>query len=398
MGMGSYKAHGMQGTLVAPDWPPLTLAEADGLLRRFPQAAGAERLLSVSPRPFSAGSLVATAGEAGGLGRVFVKRHSKLIRDREELLEEHRLIAHLAEHCDRVQPVLADNDGETAIEFGDWTYEVHPAAQGTDVYQERQSWTPFLSAGHAHAAGRAMAAMHRAAGDYDEPARKTRQLVTSWTIFGPQAGPDAVERMERYLEARPLLRRYAELRNWRSAFADLLLPLYAELGPWLDYLEPIWTHNDFHPSNLTWSNSEDGAEVTGIIDFGLADRTTAMHDVATAIERSMIEWLRMDDGGAELVHYDHLFALLAGYEELSPVSYEQARGMVALLPLVHCEFALSETDYFLSVLHSEEKAYLAYEGYFLAHTAWFNSRQGQGLLDHLRQWAERHARAAGGGQ
>ncbi len=68
-----------------------------------------------------------------------------------------------------------------------------------------------------------------------------------------------------------------------------------------------------------------------------------------------------------------------------------------MLPLVHCEFALSETDYFLSILNSREKAALAYEGYFVAHTRWYGSAQGRALLEHLKRWAEERPRARGGG-
>ena len=64
--------------------------------------------------------------------------------------------------------------------------------------------------------------------------------------------------------------------------------------------------------------------------------------------------------------------------------------MVALLPLVHAEFALSEADYFLRVLKSQEKADLAYIGYFLGHARWFNSDAGKRLLNHLHSWAESH--------
>ena len=69
------KAHGLQGSLEEADWAPLTLPEVDSLLRRYPQAGGAERLLSRSPRPFSAASVVATPA-----GAVFVKRHARLTR------------------------------------------------------------------------------------------------------------------------------------------------------------------------------------------------------------------------------------------------------------------------------------------------------------------------------
>lgn len=411
------KTHGLQGSLEEADWPPLTLAEVDSLLRRYPQAGGAERLLSRSPRPFSAASVVETSA-----GAVFVKRHARAIRDREGLLEEHRLIAHLALELEGevsratespsvspslVQAILADRDGETAIAEDEWTYEVHPLARGVDVYEQALSWTPFLSSAHARAAGHAMATLHRAAVSYQGPTRKTQQLVTSFTIF---AGPDLEDlsgsyksddgpfrRMRDYLDRRPMLQEYAEERDWRGSFDELFLPLYRDLDPWLVYLRPLWTHNDFHASNLTWtlSGNED-VQVAGIIDFGLADRTNAVHDLATAIERNVVEWLRMAEPEAHLVHLDHLDALLAGYEELSPLSYEEARALVAMLPLVHCEFALSETDYFLSILNSREKAALAYEGYFVAHAQWFRSGQGRTLLEHLERWAEERPRARGG--
>jgi len=405
----THKTHGLDGSLELPDWPPLTLPEVDAVLRGYPQAGGAVRLLSFSPRPFSAASVVAKP-----VGNVFVKRHHCSVRDREGLREEHRFIAHLAASLDElasepdggldgpntipklVQPVFADLDGNTAVTVGDWIYEVHPLAMGKDLYEQALSWTPFLTSSHACAAGRGLARLHRASEGYDAPARKTQQLVTSFSIF---AGGDPLELMEDYLEKRPVLREYVEQRDWRGSFDELMLPLFADLAPWLSGLRPLWTHNDFHASNLTWSepsknpnNYNESSQVLGVIDFGLADRTNAVHDIATAIERNIVEWLRMEDSEADIVHLDHLDALLAGYEEISPLSYEEARALVAMLPLVHCEFALSETDYFLSILRSEEKAYLAYEGYFLAHTRWFGSVQGQRLLAHLAQWAEGQSR------
>lgn len=399
-----HRAHGLQGSLEAPDWPRLTLTEANTLLRRYPLAGGAEWLVSHSPRPFSAASVVATPH-----GRVFVKRHHRAVRDREGLLDEHRLIAYLRGRCgDLIAPVLADGDGETAVAVGDWTYEVHAPARGLDIYEQALSWTPFLSSGHAHSAGRALAQLHQASEGYEAPARKARQLVTSFTIFAGNgddtAKPDdrvdcnPYKKMDAYLENRPLLRAYAEKRDWRASFDALLIPLYEKLEPRLEYLRPLWTQNDFHASNLMWSGSGADAEVTGVIDFGLADRTNAVYDLATAIERNIVEWLQMDAADADLLHLDHLDAMLAGYGEIRPVSDEEAWALVAMLPLTHCEFALSETDYFLSILHSEERAYLAYEGYFLAHVEWFRGTQGRRLLEHLERWADGVAqRTANGG-
>jgi len=380
-------SHGLAGELESPDWPALTLPEVDSLLRRYPQADGALHIASISPRPFSSASVVETP-----LGRVFVKRHASAVRKRASLLEEHRFAAHLAGRLPGlVQPALADRDGETVTCTDDWTYEVHPLANGVDVYQDALSWTPFHSCAHAHAAGRALAQLHRAAASYDAPPRTLGQLISSYSIF---ASGNPEERLDAYLENRPMLRAYAEQRNWRASLNELFLPFYAKLAPWLGQLRPLWTHNDLHASNLMWSDSDASAHVTGIIDFGLADRTNAVHDLATALERNIVEWLRIDDPSSDVLHLDHLDSLLEGYEELAPLRYEQARALPAMLPLVHSEFALSETDYFLSVLRAPEKAYLAYEGYFLGHAQWFRTAQGRRLLDHLERWAD--ARTRGG--
>ncbi len=107
------KAHGMDGSLVEPDWPPLTLDEVRALLQEFPGLDGPVEILSVSPRPFSAASVV-----SAGKVRVFVKRHPCAVRDRYALIEEHRFLAYLRAHGGAVAPVLETTSGETAIERG----------------------------------------------------------------------------------------------------------------------------------------------------------------------------------------------------------------------------------------------------------------------------------------
>jgi len=374
--------------LEAPDWPPLTLAEADAILRRYPQAGGAQRIVTISPRPFSAASLVETGGGSGQSQLVFVKRHAAAVRSREGLLEEHRLLQYLAQTqwpqgLPKVQAPLADEAGATVQVEGDRVYEVHPAAEGIDLYQDAHSWTPFQSVQHAREAGQALAELHLALKGYDAPARAMQPLVTSWTIFA-SADPEAA--MDAYLAARPALRSYAEERRWRDSMRQLFLPWHARLQAYLPHLKPLWTHNDFHASNLMWSSAEHDAHVTAIVDFGLADRTNAVHDIATAIERNCIEWLRI--GQCEIVHFDQIDALLDGYIDQKPLNALEAGAISAMLPLAHCEFALSETDYYLSILQDNAKAYLGYEGYFLGHAEWFHTEEGAELLQHLSLWAE----------
>jgi Ser/Thr protein kinase RdoA (MazF antagonist) len=383
------KAHGLDGSLVEPDWPPLTLGEVRALLSLFSGCDEPIEILSVSPRPFSAANVVTTKS-----GLVFIKRHHRSVRDREGLLEEHRFMQHLREHGAPVPRVCAASSGETAIESGDWTFEVHEVPAGVDLYEDALSWMPFRSTSHARSAGEALARLHLASRGFDAPRRKTQPLVASFTIFADE-NPNAA--MERYLAARPALAENADAREGCKEALELLALFHAELRPLLPALKPLWTHNDLHASNLLWSDASDDARAVTVIDFGLADRTNAVHDLAQAIERNIVEWLDlMEDSarGEVRVHIDHLEALLDGYESAHPLTDEEAAALAPMTALCHAEFALTEADYFLGVLHSEEKARLASVDYLVGHARWFRGAGGQRLLDAIRGWAEKRERQA----
>jgi Ser/Thr protein kinase RdoA (MazF antagonist) len=383
------KSHGMDGTLVAPDWPPLMLAEVRSLLSEFDGCGEPIEILSVSPRPFSAASVVSTR-----TGQVFIKRHHVRVRDREGLEEEHRFIAYLCAHGAPVPRVLRSDSGEKAIASGEWMYEVHEVPRGLDAYRDAHSWTPFRSLDHARSAGQALAKLHSASRGFDAAARKPRPLVASFTIF---ADPDPEAAMHGYLAARPALAESSHVRLACGQALELLAPFHAELKPLLSALSPLWTHNDLHASNLLWSDESPRAHAVAIIDFGLADRTNAVHDVAHAIERNTVEWLALDDHAANSnsipVHIDSLYALLAEYESVRAFDANEAAALAPIAALCHAEFALSEADYFLGVLHSDEKAAMAYDGWLVGHARWFRSTAGTKLLDDLRRWADRRSRA-----
>lgn len=376
------KAHGMDGSLVEPDWRPLQPSELRMLLRRFPTLDGPAEVISVSPRPLSAAGVVRTRA-----GRVFVKRHHHTVRNREGLVEEHRFMQHLAAAGAQVPRVLGSASGDTAIELGEWTYEIHAVPPGVDLYEEAISWTPFRSTGHARAAGETLARLHLAAQGFPAPRRKPQPLVASFSIF---AAADPAAELEHYLAARPALAEHAEARRCAITALDLLAPFHAELRSLLPALPPLWTHNDLHASNLFWSDNSDEAQATAVIDFGLADRTNAVHDIAQAIERNIVEWLVLvrDSAHPERVpiHFDHLDAMLAGYDRVRRLSNEEAGSLPAMTALCHAEFALSESDYFLGVLRSEKSARMAYYGWLVGHAQWFRGA-GAKLVDALRRWA-----------
>jgi Ser/Thr protein kinase RdoA (MazF antagonist) len=385
------KAHGMDGSAVAPDWAPLAMAEVGALLSRFPNCSGPIEIVSMSPRPFSAASVINTAG-----GRVFIKRHHRDVRDRQGLLEEHRFLQHLHAHGAPVPRVLVDEMGETGIENGEWTYEVHEAPNAVDLYADAVSWTPLRTSAHAYSAGQALARLHRAAEGFDAPRRAPRPLVASFTIF---AADDPASELVRYLAERPALAHHAAVHACAAEALELLAIFHAELQPMLPALKPLWTHNDLHASNLLWSDTGQNARASAIIDFGLADRTNAVHDITHAIERNIVEWLVLVDEPAHLdnvpVHLDHLRALLDGYESLRPLSDEEAAALAPMAALCHAEFALSEADYFLGVLHSEEKARMAYDGWLVGHARWFRSGSGASLLNALCQWSAQRSQLRG---
>jgi Ser/Thr protein kinase RdoA (MazF antagonist) len=377
------KAHGMNGSLVEPDWDPLTIEDVRGLLSRIPSCGVPLSIVRLSPRPFSSACVVEAER-----GPAFIKRHHHRVRDKEGLLEEHRFLMHLHAHGAMVPRVLADVSGETAIEDGDWTFEVHGVPTSADLYGNAVSWTPFRTVRHARSAGAALARLHEAAEGFDAPQRKVRPLVASFTIF---AAESPAAEMERYLAARPALAVNKAVHACSEESLELLAPFYQELRLLLPALKPLWTHNDLHASNMLWSGDGENARAMEIIDFGLSDRTNAIHDLAQAIERNIVEWLVLveDPWHPERVpvHLDHLFALLDGYESVRSLSDEEAASLAPMTALCHAEFALSEADYFLGVLHSEQKARMAYDGWLVGHARWFRDVAGRRLLDALRRWA-----------
>jgi Ser/Thr protein kinase RdoA (MazF antagonist) len=372
-------AHGLGLERVAPDWPPLTWDEVDRLLRLYPEIGGCDRLCWHSPRPFSAACIAAAAP-----GLIFVKRHHRRVRDAASLAPEHRFIAHLRRRGVPVADVLNDKAGQSTPMLGDWVYEVHRVAPGDDIYRDALSWSPFQAPEHAAAAGRALAALHDAASDYEAPARGRAHLLSGFTLL---SSADLLETLAVTIACRPALASYCALHPWRARAQALLLPYHRRLVPFADRFPPLWSHNDWHPSNLLWRSDGGAAEVSAILDFGLADRCAALVDIATAIERSAVDWLRLEQSGAPLVDYAGLDALLDGYRTLRPLSARDGLALAAILPLVHVEFALAEADYFLDVLGAPDKAEIAIDTYLFGHAAWFGTAQGRALLSHLRRRA-----------
>lgn len=372
-------AHGMGAQPVEADWPALQQRDVEQVLQRFPQLGTLQQLGWHSPRPFSAAAQVHT-----DRGELFVKRHHRSVRQPAWLEEEHRFIRHLASHGAPVVSPLTDMQGTSALALGDWTYEVLPRAAGEDLYREALSWTPFLDLHQARSAGAALARLHRAAEGFAASARQAPVLVSNLRFFSQR---DPLQAIEQALPRQPALARYLAGQDWRRTLAELHLPWHRELRPLLAGQPALWTHNDWHASNLLWRAEGGSAEVESVLDFGLSDLTFALFDLATALERNCVPWLELDDGGRAPADLDAVEALLAGYTSQRPLDRNDLFTLKALLPLVHADFALAEVDYFEGIVGSRASADIAYHAFLVGHARWFGDSEGTRLLAHLDRLA-----------
>ena len=380
-GAVGFLAHGMGKEPVEPDWPPLTDGEVSAVLARYGRP-GAVAVSWHSPRPMSAAALVRCFDG----GEVFVKRHHTSVRTAGQLAAEHALAAHLRALGVTVPAVLHLDGGATTVRSGDYLYEVHALAPGIDLYRDVLSWSPFTSLHHARAAGAALGRFHRASASFGLPERPAGVLTSSCAVI---TASDPLAAVARLAARRPGLASYLDRRPWREDLTRYHLPAIGHLAPLLPHLGRLWGHGDWHPSNLTWTAPSPGADVAAVIDLGLANRTFAAHDLAVAIERSAVAWLDLADTGRAEADIPAVDALLDGYDAVRPLTQAELEALPRLLPVVHVEYALSEVEYFASVVPSADNASLAYDTYLIGHTRWFDGPDGSALLSHLRQRAAR---------
>ena len=366
----THEVHGMAGNHEPAAWPALSLAEMRSLLAGYCGIGAPLRITWHSPRPLSAACLVQCANAT-----VFVKRHHHSVRTVATLSEEHRFMQHLRNAGMPIPAVLHDSSGCTARALGNWTYEVHARAAGVDLYRETISWVPLANLPQAHTAGVMLARLHLAAASYAAPQRDTHILVARSELL---CAADPIAALQAQLAQRPQLASYLRQRDWRHELAAVLAPWHAAMQPRLTCQARLWTHGDWHVSNLCWSAADDDADITAVLDFGLSAATFALFDLATAIERNAIGWLHLERG-MSAAHADIAGALIAGYRQQRALDAAAVHLLADCLPLVHLDFALSEVEYF-NALPDRDKPDMAYDTFLRGHAAWFNTPPGRSLL------------------
>jgi Ser/Thr protein kinase RdoA (MazF antagonist) len=365
--------HAMQGGVATPDWRPIDDTDLAVLVLHFPETLRGARIQWHSPRPFAASALLRSDA-----GEYFVKRHDPRVRDEAALLEEHAFLGHLREHHAPVPRVLRDIQGRGAIPTSLGVFEVHERMGGADLYRDAPSWEPVRGPVQARALGRMVARLHLAASGFDAPAREVRPLLAGFEISGAaQLGIALGE----FLGERPALLGFLQAQGLLESLPPALWPWHEALLPHASELAGMWTHSDLHASNLLWA--PDGSVAVAVFDFGLCNRTCALADLATAIERNAVAWLEQGKG-APIGRPELAGSIIAGYSEVLPLSSARRAALAAMLPLAHVEYAFSEVDYFFGVLRDEVRARLACPGFLMGHLEWFGGGEGREFLREVQ--------------
>lgn len=371
------KKHGMGTDLVEPTWATLSVSVVQAILSYYPQFKAVTEIEWHSPRPFSSAAIVKLDGE-----RYFVKRHAAQLRNEQGLLEEHAALQHLAANGIPVSRLVAGQNNQTAFEVDGWTYEIHEIGTGVDMYRDAISWSPFSSKHHAFAAGEMLAKVHHAMESFTKEKRSNQPLISDFEIF---MSDEPLAAVERFAADKQGLVDYLQNKPWREDFKLVLMSYYEAFKPYRAVLKPLYTHNDWHASNLLWTDASEMATVATVLDFGLSNTTNAIYDLATALERNVVKWLEIMDPSQRVIDIVAATALLQGYMSVRPLSADEKYALVTMLPIVHTDFALSEIDYFMRITNSETDADEAYYTFLLDHATWFQSEQGQQLLTAIRQ-------------
>ncbi len=150
--------HGMGNAWEHKDWAHISDPELQSLQQHYSCLQGHIQILWCSPRPFSSAALVKVeqdfvSRDEAVAHQYLIKRSHCSFRRARDILQEHAVLQHLASKEIPVAALIRSNQGLTALELGDWTYEVYAKAAGLDLYADQQSWKPFFYAEHAAKAG-----------------------------------------------------------------------------------------------------------------------------------------------------------------------------------------------------------------------------------------------------
>lgn len=366
-----------QMAVIDSGWPAITDAELGEVATRLPQHTGTRPAAVTwrSSRPMTSAALAMLPDGT----EVFVKRQLPSLVSRAELAAKHSFVNRLVQSGFPTVPQLVFDDGTTVLGLDDWFYEVSLRAPGEDRYRGLPSWEPPRTAAEALEVGRVAGRLRTAAeqieaADLGPSPYQTRVRL----MLG-----DPLPRAEAWLVDHPAVASHIE-RTGADFAADLALcAAPARRLAALAEAPMRWTHGDLHASNLLWRADQ----VSSVIDFGLACVNPPLVDLAMAIERHAIDWLRITagdpDGARPLVAQQ----IIDGYVQCWPLSAKEAGILGELVAVVQAEFALTVIDYVQHAPVPKGNAAWSYDVYFAGHCRWFASDHGRRFIEQINTMA-----------
>lgn len=372
--------HGMGLAPEPKDWKHLQLEDIRALQHFYPTLQGEIEIVWHSPRPFSSAARIKIDEQL-----LFIKRSHCSFRGVDDLEQEHAFIAHLAQKGLQVPDVIAHPQG-TALQIGEWVYEVHAQADAIDLYVDQLSWKPFLYTEHAAQAGMILAKFHQAASTYRQKQKRHAQyLIPSPSLLEQPCILDAIH--DRIAQSQGL-RHYFKKQIFDPQILHEIARIHACIHAHFVKLPPIWTHNDLHASNLLWEGQGPNAKAKMVIDFGLCNLSSAAYDLAIAVERNFIDWLNLNENQQNIqIDEAGLQAFLSAYAK-TRLDHDALKLLPQLLQIVHVDFALSELEYFVEITKNPSHADAAYWHWLVSHTQWFMSQKGQHFIQGLERMVE----------
>lgn len=247
--------------------------------------------------------LIETSGRDGAGARFILTMYEFRI-EIEDLPFFLSLLDFLAARGCPVPRTIHDRQGQLYRRLGDKAVALIEFLPGVSVSEP--------TAGQAHAVGRALAQLHLAAAGFDQ-ARANGMGTAEWQRLADECTP-------------------AGLASIDADFAALVAQqLPALIANWPLHLPSSVIHADLFPDNVLML----GETVTGLIDFYFACTDITAYDVAV----THAAWC-FDASGRQ---FDAAVsaALLAGYEELRPLSDEERAALPLLARGAAMRFALS---------------------------------------------------------
>ncbi|MDO5026167.1 MAG: phosphotransferase [Trueperella sp.] len=358
-----------QLAIVEPTWPVISDDDAARVCAQIPDLpAEFAEVTWFSGRPMAA----ACRAELTDGTALFIKRYSPALMVAPDLAAKHQFVNTLhAQHFPAV-PFLSFATGQTWLQ-DHWFYEVSPWAPGTDPYRQLTSWQAPSNTRHWREIGRTAAQLRKAAADIPAPQvfPTVYQTRTRLVLGNP------LDAWEQWVKDFPELAQYLADRDFP---ADLTLtePFAAQLAELAT--EPMrWTHGDLHASNLLWS----GDQVCSVIDFGMAHPNPPLLDLAIAIERHAIDWLGITAGNLHGARPQVAAEIIAGYQEVLPLTANERRYLPALIALCQVEAGLVTVEYSRRAPVPAANADWAYDVYFKEHLQWFHTTPGQEFLAQI---------------